>query len=402
MALRGVAVSPDGKHAYVSHVLARYQLPTTQLDRGWMNTNALTVVDVAAKEHINTVLLDNIDRGASNPWGVAVTPDGKHVCVTHAGTHEVSVIDRAKLHERLEKAAAGEQVTEVTSSAQDVPNDLAFLVGIRKRLKLAGNGPRGLAVAGGKAWAAEYFTGTLGVVGLDPETPHKPKSVALGDEPEKTDVRLGMQYVNDAAFCFQGWQSCATCHPDMRTDGLNWDLLNDGIGNPRQTKSLLLSHSTPPVMITGVRARAEVAVRAGIRYIQFAVRPEEDAEAMDEYLKQMEPVPSPYLVDGELSEAAKRGEKLFQSAGCANCHPGPLFTDLQKYDVGTGTERDAGLKFDTPTLIEAWRTGPYLVRGQAKSIMEVLTEYNKDDQHGKTSDLNEQQLKDLAEYVLSL
>jgi cytochrome c peroxidase len=123
---------------------------------------------------------------------------------------------------------------------------------------------------------------------------------------------------------------------------------------------------------------------------------------MDTYLEQMQPVPSPYLVDGELSEAARRGQEVFQKAGCSNCHPEPLFTDLQKYDVGTGTERDAGLKFDTPTLIEIWRTGPYLVRGQAKSIMEVLTEYNKDDKHGKTSDLSEQELRDLAEYVLSL
>ena len=52
-----------------------------------------------------------------------------------------------------------------------------------------------------------------------------------------------------------------------RPDALNWDLLNDGIGNPKNTLSLLLSHQTPPVMITGVRASAEDAVRAGIKYI---------------------------------------------------------------------------------------------------------------------------------------
>ena len=43
---------------------------------------------------------------------------------------------------------------------------------------------------------------------------------------------------------------------------LNWDLLNDGVGNPKNTRSLLLAHKTPPAMFLGVRANAEAAVRA--------------------------------------------------------------------------------------------------------------------------------------------
>ncbi len=400
--LRGMCISPDGKHVYVSHILARFQLPTTQLERGWMNTNALSVIDAEQAERVNTALLDNVDRGAANPWGVVCTADGKYVCVSHAGTHEVSVIDRAALHERLAKAAAGEEVTQVTSSADDVPNDLAFLVGIRRRLKLDGVGPRGLAIVGTKAYAAEYFTDSVGVVNLDPEVRHKPRSLAVWPEKEMTTVRRGEMYFNDARVCFQGWQSCATCHPDVRADALNWDLLNDGIGNPRNTKSLLLSHVTPPAMITGVRERAEDAVRAGMQYIQFAVRPEEDAVALDEFLKSVEPVRSPYLVDGELSEAARRGKGVFEKAGCAQCHSGPHHTDMKMHDVGTGASYDNDRLFDTPALVEAWRTDPYLVRGQAATMMEVLTEYNEDDRHGKTSDLSERELADLVEYLLSL
>jgi len=71
---------------------------------------------------------------------------------------------------------------------------------------------------------------------------------------------------------------------------------------------------TPPVMVTGVRDTAEAAVRSGIRFIQFAVRPEQDAIAIDQYLKSMKPVPSPYLVDGKLSEKASMGEKIFLKA----------------------------------------------------------------------------------------
>ena len=48
-----------------------------------------------------------------------------------------------------------------------MPNDLAFLVGLRRRIKLDGNGPRGLAVVGSTVYVAEYFSDTLGVVDLD-------------------------------------------------------------------------------------------------------------------------------------------------------------------------------------------------------------------------------------------
>jgi DNA-binding beta-propeller fold protein YncE len=402
MSLRGVAVSPDGKNAYVTHILGRYQLPTTQLDRGWMNTNALTVIDLSTDKIVNTVLLDDIDRGAANPWGVAVTADGKTIGVACSGTHEVILLDRESLHQKLQDAAAGKQVTQATKSAEDVPNDLAFCVDFKRRIKLSGNGPRGLVSADGKFYACEYFTDTVSVV--DPaKEPAAIGQMAMGPAPTESQARVGERLFNDAIMCFQHWQSCATCHPNVRTDGLNWDLLNDGIGNPKQTKSLLLSHETPPAMITGIRADAETAVRAGMTYIQFVVRPEEDAAAMDAYLKSLKPVPSPYLVDGKLSEAAKRGEKIFEKAGCSSCHPAPLYTDLAKHDVGTGIGREQGVAFDTPTLIEIWRTAPYLYDGRSTTMLQALTDDNpKLKMHGDVSGLTKEQIADLVEFVLSL
>ena len=81
-----------------------------------------------------------------------------------------------------------------------------------------------------------------------------------------------------------------------------------------------------------------MAVRAGIRYSLFTVQPPEVADAMDEYLKSLKPMPSPHLVKGKLSPPPKRGRKLFfdEKVGCADCHAGPLLTDLKSYDVGHG------------------------------------------------------------------
>ncbi len=399
--VRGICVSPDGARVFVTHILARYQLPTTQLERGWMNTNALTVIDALRRAYLTTVLLDDVDLGAANPWGVACTADGAWICVAHAGTHELSVIDRRALDARLEKAAAGARVTEVSATLADVPNDLSFLTGIRRRVKLPGNGPRGVCIVAGKAYAAEYFTDDIAVVDLAAAGPHAEAAFALGTGAKPDAVRRGEMHFGDAALCFQAWQSCATCHPDGRVDGLNWDLMNDGLGNPRNTKSMLFTHATPPSMITGVRATAEQAVRAGITHIQFAVRPEEEAAAIDAYLKAMQPVPSPFLVKGALGPSAERGRAVFAKAGCAACHSGPYLTNLQLIDVGTGRERDAGVALDTPTLREAWRTAPYLSDGRAAALRDVVTMHNPADRHGATSTLTPQEIDDLTAFLLA-
>jgi cytochrome c peroxidase len=210
-------------------------------------------------------------------------------------------------------------------------------------------------------------------------------------------------YFNDASLCYQQWQSCSTCHPDARTDAVNWDLLNDGIGNPKSTKSLLFTHQTPPTMISGIRADAETCVRSGIRYIQFAVPEEEKASAIDEYLKSIKPVPSPHLFHGRPTEKAIRGKKIFESSvGCSMCHSGPYYTDMRTYDVGTGADNEAGKEFDTPTLVEVWRSAPYLYDGRAATMKDVFRTFNQENRHGYTSVLSDEQLDDLIEYIMSL
>lgn len=409
--VRGIASSPDGKSVYVTHTMGRYQLPTTQLERGWMNTAALSVFDGATGAYVNTVLLDDVDRGGANPWGVAVTEDGRTLVVAHAGTCELSIIDRAALHDRLAKAAKGESASGIVKSAEDVPNDLAFLVSIRRRVLAGGNGPRGVFLSGRTAITALYFEDAVSLFDLD-DPSARAKLVPLGPRPDlsRDRARRGEMLYNDGSMCFQQWQSCASCHPDGRVDGLNWDLLNDGMGNPKQTKSELYDHLTPPTMITGIRKDMHTCNAAGLIHIQFVTRPEEDVHCFDAYVEKMKPVPSPYLVNGKLSARAQRGEKLFVKAKCAECHtsekkaPGgePLWTDLKLYDVGLGTATETGRKFDTPTLAECWRTAPYLYDGRALTMEEVLTTCNPNDTHGETSKLTPEQIKDLAEYVLSL
>ncbi len=394
--VRGICVSPDGRFAYAVHTVGRYWLAAMQINRGWMNSSALSVIDVASKRLVASIPLDDETLGAANPWSVVCTADGRYLCITHAGTHEISVIDRTSLHAKLEHTKAAKRTNYPEGN---MPPGFSFLQGIRRRIKLTGNGPRGMALAGTKAYAAEFFSDSLGVAEILPEKGTKPYSVALGTAPAMSVARRGEMLFNNAENCFQQWQSCASCHPDGRMDALNWDLLNDGIGNPKNTKSMLWAHRTPPCMSLGIRKNAEEAVRSGIKYIEFADRPEEEAQAIDEYLKSLQPVPSPCLVNGQLSTSAARGKTIFEREGCASCHPSPLFTNLKQYDMGTGAGIDAGKEFDVPTLVELWRTAPYLHDGSADTVADFLARC----QHAKSLPaLPEKEKEDLINYLLSL
>ncbi len=392
--LRDVCISPDGNYAYVTHLLARYQLPTTQVDRGWMNTNALSIIDLQNKVHLTTVLLDDVDMGAANPWGVSCRDDGKLLAVSIAGTHELCLIDRVGLHAKIDQ----------TSDLSVVQNDLGYLYEVRQRIGLSGQGPRGAAaIAGSTLYVPVYFADVVDVIEYSAAAGGVlDDSIALGPEPVLTQLRIGEMRYNDGEHCFQKWQTCASCHPDVTMDAMNWDLLNDGVGNAKNAKSLLLSHFTPPVMSSGIRPDAETAVRAGMRYIQFVAIDEDNADALDAYLSAQEPIPSPYLVNGQLSQAAQRGQVLFNNAGCGSCHSGEYLTDMKMHAVGTGLGREVDWEWDTPTLINVWKTAPYMHDGRAVTIREVLTTENPHDYRGVTSSLTEQEIDDLVEYILSL
>lgn len=382
-ALRGVALTSDGKYVLISHNLGRFTVPTSQLQQGWMNTSAMSVIDAQSHNYVGAVLLDDPDRGAAGIWGIKTTPE--KIVVSHSGTHDISVIDYEKFIKKL---------TTYKGSVDALAYDLRFMHGLRERVPLRGNGPRNFVVSQDKVYVPTYFADTLNIYNLESGTN---EIVAMNPNRTETLSQKGERVFNDAQYCFQNWQSCNGCHPgDARTDGMNWDLMNDGIGNPKNCKSLLYSIQTPPSMISGIRENAYIANRKGFTHIQFYEIPEEWASWVDEYTKSLEAVPSPYLVNGELSEKAQRGRKVFEKFDCQECHTGIYYTDMKMHRIGKDIEFENG--WDTPTLREVWRTAPYLFDGRATTMREVF-EVHK---HGIEKKITSKELDELVEYVNSL
>ena len=240
--LRGRCVTPDGKYAYLVHTVGRNWLPVTQVDRGWCHNAALSVFDGASGKYLNTVLLDDVDLGAAEPWDVVC--DARTIVIAHAGTSELSYIDRAAFEAKLEAA-----------KGRDLSTDLSFLKGIRRRVATPKQGPRRLKLRDGKVTVVEY----------------------LADKP---GVTKGELLFNDARLCFQQWQSCATCHPGGGTDGLEWSFPRlHGFGKMELSCDLtkLVYEKTP-------RAKRTVM---DIRTALFSDPDEETEKEMAKYIRSL-------------------------------------------------------------------------------------------------------------------
>jgi DNA-binding beta-propeller fold protein YncE len=283
---------------------------------------------------------------------------------------------------------------------------------------------------------------SMSIASIDHTAPSPLANIRTVDrEVLSPDVLLGKQvFFNaiDTRMGHAGYLSCVSCHFGGMSDGRVWDFTNRGEGL-RNTRSLLGARGTGEGRLhwsanfdevqdferdirdsfggSGFMPDDEFNARKGASgYDPFGkpaagVSPELDALAA--YFATFDKVSrSPFRnPDGSFTKDARLGRKIFERAGCAECHTGPDFTDSSLagplHDVGTilptSGHRLGGplMGIDTPTLKGVWQTAPYLHDGRAATLREIFTKYTKD-QMGKTSDLTEIELGQLVRYLQEL
>jgi len=159
--LKSIRISPDGKYAAVSHVVSQFLQPTTNIFMGEINASGLSIIDVDRMEFFGAVLLDDPDKGAANPWGLAWSADGQTLVVTIAGTHAVHVINFPGLLDQLSHHFRKSGIFQ-TNPAQLSPaliNKLPFILNSRRHVQLPKSdfGPRTALVVGKKIYVAIIF-----------------------------------------------------------------------------------------------------------------------------------------------------------------------------------------------------------------------------------------------------
>ena len=166
--IEDVCFSKNGDMLFVTHILSRYFFPTTQLERGWMNTNAVSLINIPARKYHTTLLLDDINLGAANPCGMTLSADGDKLFVAASGTHELIAISLPPVVEKIRQQA----------HPADLSNDLTFLSGNKMRIPLCGKGAKYVVMQDNKLFVSDYFSGGLTVV--DAHSPTNKHLIKLG------------------------------------------------------------------------------------------------------------------------------------------------------------------------------------------------------------------------------
>jgi DNA-binding beta-propeller fold protein YncE len=391
--LRGIAVDPTGTYALAVHLLPKFHLPSTQIEQGWVFTNAISYVPLDESRRVVTFPLDLRTQAFANPEGVAISPDGQTAWVAHAGADLVSIVDLPELVRVVsERAAATRPVEDLRLTRRYV----------RARIPVGPN-PRGIAVSPDGKWVAvaNRLGGSISMIDAGAlEVSRTLRLVESAGAPSDSPIARGERLFHSGAMSFGGQFSCASCHPDGHTDGLNWDLPADGFNNFHNTKSLLGTEGTGPYGWLGTTPTLKERFSGTLRHLFQHEPTADEADAIESYLAQLDYPRLPERVDAQ-SPAAQRGKALFHGkAGCAACHAGTKLTDRALHDVGTG-DADAA-SFDTPSLVHVAETAPYLHDGRAESLETIFTRHNTARQHGEAHELSAQELAELVEYLKSL
>jgi YVTN family beta-propeller protein len=391
-----IVLSPDGRRAYVPHTRSNTSNRALTFDTTVFPL--VSLVDLVTGQHL---VGQQIDLGTLDPPGVglpfdaAVTPAGDELWVLNAASNDLSVIDLAG-----RRLAAHIEV---------------------------GDNPRGIVLSsdGSLAYVNNTLAGTVSVV--DTSTYQVTAVIPVTEIPLPPVLLNGKRLFHssdDPRLSRAQWIACNSCHFEGEHDGRTWFF---GFAGPRNTTSLLSMIQTYPLRWSAEwdeSADSEFANRKEnfgsglVDSMYCALSPPDcvhqppnqgrayDLDSLALFLDSLEMPPSPGHAQGEpLTEAEQRGQAHFHDAdlGCITCHPPPLYTDLERHDVGTvTTDERIGPAYDTPTLRGLYNSAPYFHDGSATTLYEALTFPTPGSEHDVSGSLTEEQIQDLIAFLLAL
>lgn len=337
----------------------------------------------------------------ANPWEVALSPDGTTLYVLFSGTNDLfacRVLDDN--YRELDYAA----------------------------LVQCGSNPRAVRVSPDGDRLYVYNALDFNVAVYETASLQLAATIPVTTCPLDAETLLGKQlfYLAKQPMSQQRWISCSSCHPDGEPDGRTWQQ-PEGLRNTQSLAGMAWTHPihwsadrdevqdfehTVRSLLMQGRGLVKGSLHESLAAPNSGLSPELDALAV--YSNSHDVSLSPHAKSG-LSDAARRGKELFfsEAVGCAKCHSGPYLCDSRpgsvekflRHDVGTGKDDPTEKMepaYDTPTLLGLYKSAPYLHHGQAATLTEVLTKFNRRDQHGKTSHLTASEIDDLVEYLKAL
>jgi YVTN family beta-propeller protein len=402
-----LAFSSDGRLGAVAEYHPKNLVPLAHLEHGGAFAYTLTLFGADVGKASVEVPLDELERYASQPFGVAIAPDKSRIYVTIGGSECVIVIDVPRLmrfiHTRP-RPASGSFVQDLSASANYVVARIPV-----------GHNPRGLALTrdGRKLFIANRLEDTISAI--DTRSNRVATTIKLAGPKTISVQRHGEQTFYTARQSFQGQIGCASCHIDSTFDGLTWNLEPNGFGRDIVDNKMLEGvKDTEPYKWNG--GNPNIPTECGPRTEKYFWRSENydflTLADLTIYIRNMPTRPNRWKLPGrEMTPAQERGRALFTRGTdkfgkpiieynrCSYCHSGPKGTNQKLFDVGTRKPTDNPGLLKSPPLTEIALTAPYLHDGSARTLEEIWTVYNPEDKHGRTNDLTKDELNDLIEYL---
>jgi YVTN family beta-propeller protein len=397
-----LAFTSDGRLGVVAEYHPKNLVPIAHLEHGGYFDFTLTVFGADVGKPVE-IPLDELERYASRPFGVAITPDKTRIYVSCGGSEMVTVIDVPRLL-RYARTHPGSNVQDLSASANYVVARISV-----------GHDPRGLTMSrdGRRLFVANRLDDTISVI--DTRTNRVASTIKLAGPMRVSAIRHGEQTFYTSRQSFQGQIGCATCHIDSTFDGFTWQLEPSGFGRDIVSNKLIEGiKDTGPYKWNG--GNPNIPTECGPRTEKYFWRAEnyDDLTLADlaTYIRSLQPRPNRWKLPGrEQTPAQERGLALFtrdtdkfdkpipETNRCNYCHSGPKGTNHKLFDVGTRKPTDNSAMLKSAPLYSIALHAPYLHDGSAQTLEEIWTVYNPDDKHGRTNDLTKDELNDLIEYL---
>ncbi len=385
----------DGRYAYFPWmVYADRPITAHNIREGWVLGNRLARVRLDEQARREAIALDPRGAALGDPHGLAISPDQKWLALSVSGTHELAVF-------RLDDLAMRDD-----GPGDHMKGDLAYDPDRFFRIPLGGR-PLGVRFDRDNrhVYVANYLENSVQVVDVDVRRVER--TIALGGADEPSLARRGEAIFYDARRSADGWYSCHSCHYEGGTNAVTMDTKNDGsFGTYKMVLSLRNASHTGPWFWHGLQSDFQAALGKSLGDTMQGPAPsDDDVKALAAFFESLPSPPNWHRTrDGRISEAAQRGQKIFQSevANCAACHSGPYFTDGQVHDVGLGSDYDAHDGFNTPSLLGIDNRVGYLHHGRAESLDELLRVLHNPAKVSGTRPLDDAERADLVEYLKSL
>lgn len=409
--MENIEFTSDGQIALMPLIRPKNLVPSIQVERGFMMTCGIGIVEQKPEGRIIQLLLDEPNAYYADPFDIVITPDRKRAFISNSGVNIISVVDIDSLLSIISNSS-----TELLEYyANHLGQSSRFVI---KRIPTGAN-PKGMVLSndGRMLYVAEHLQDRIAVI--DAGRMETVRTIDLGGPRRITMARRGRRLLNNAGHTFQNQYSCYTCHPDAHEDGLVYNMASKDMGrNLANTQSLRDIGDTPPFKWNG--KNQTIYKQDGMRFSTVLTRTEpfcdKDLDALVAYIVTGIPYPPNLMYNptGELTEMQLRGKAIFERTHdnfgneipvenrCITCHPPPYFTNLKMAYVGTLIASDDSMLFDTPHLNNVYASPPYLHHGLAMSLEEIWTKYGKQEKHGVANDMTKIQLNELVEYLKSL